>query len=70
MTATSRELWDIPEVKQYIAWIVASFGAAGRKLTELHLVPQSLTLLRACIGELVVTRRDPVTGQYTIMPKA
>jgi hypothetical protein len=57
----TRELWDIPEVKQFIAWMVASFSAAGRKLTELHLVPQSLTLLRACIGELVATSRDPIT---------
>lgn len=63
-----RELWDVPEVCDYMVElfdkVFADWPEGG--LADLNLEPNSMTMVLVCTGVMRVTGRDPATGNYLL----
>jgi hypothetical protein len=68
--ADKRELWDVPEVVDYL---LAVFDAVftewpNGSLNDLRLDDSSAALILCCTGALRVVGRDPKTGDFLFAP--
>ena len=62
-----RELWTVPEVKEFVRDFTAWVAMTSRKpLTQWRLDQGSIMLIALCSGIGRIIERDPVTGNLTV----